>query len=402
MNKIKEFFADWSWKEKAWLAFVLIVQTQAWAIQKESLFMLVMTLTSSLNLVLGAKGKVAGLYFAIINSALYAINCMGIPLYGEVTYNLIYSIPVSAIAIFTWKKNMTKGGEVKFRTMSPKIMLTTAAVTIIGVLGYMQILKWMGGNLPFMDSLTTVVSVVASFLYLLRFSEQWAMWAIVNALSIVMWIMVFMQGDSSALLIIIMKTINFINSTYGFLNWRKNCKRNCIITDQNRGFYVKIIKDQEGHGFHVSMRSMAFFAITINQSYAYGKQVESKMTKYEIIKQEIKEQIEDNILKPNQVIKSENEMCQCYKVSRVTVRKAIDELCAEGILYRIKGKGCFVREQTDQKRSRIYSFTEAVKNEGKLPGKKQLSLEKKEADAYLADKLQIEEGEEVFEIRSLY
>lgn len=125
------------------------------------------------------------------------------------------------------------------------------------------------------------------------------------------------------------------------------------------------------------------------------------MTKYEIIKQEIKEQIKDNILKPNQVIKSENEMCQCYKVSRVTVRKAIDELCAEGILYRIKGKGCFVREQTDQKRSRIYSFTEAVRNEGKLPGKKQLSLEKKEADAYLADELQIEEGEEVFEIQSL-
>lgn len=63
MNKIKEFFADWSWKEKTWLAFVLIVQTAAWAIQKESLFMLVMTLTSSLNLVLGAKGKVAGLLF---------------------------------------------------------------------------------------------------------------------------------------------------------------------------------------------------------------------------------------------------------------------------------------------------------------------------------------------------
>ena len=30
MNKIKNFFADWSWKEKAWLAFVLIVQTVAW------------------------------------------------------------------------------------------------------------------------------------------------------------------------------------------------------------------------------------------------------------------------------------------------------------------------------------------------------------------------------------
>ena len=75
MNKIKEFFTDWSWKEKAWLAFVLIIQTVAWAIQKESLFMLVMTLTSSLNLVLGAKGKVAGLYFAIINRSIKCFLC---------------------------------------------------------------------------------------------------------------------------------------------------------------------------------------------------------------------------------------------------------------------------------------------------------------------------------------
>ncbi len=225
MSKIKNFFADWSWKEEAWLAFVLIFQTAAWAIQKENLFMLVMTLTSSLNLVLGAKGKIAGLYFAIINSLLYAINCLGIPLYGEVMYNLIYSIPVSAIAIFTWKKHKADSGEVKFRTMTPKIIAGTAVVTLIGVLGYMQILKWMGGNLPFMDSLTTVVSVVASFLYLLRFSEQWAMWAIVNALSIVMWVMVLMQGDSSALLVIIMKCVNFLNSTYGFLNWRKIAKK---------------------------------------------------------------------------------------------------------------------------------------------------------------------------------
>lgn len=226
MNKIKEFFADWSNKEKAWLAFVLIVQTVAWLIQKESLFMLVMTLTSSLNLVLGAKGKIAGLYFAIINSVLYAINCLSIQLYGEVMYHLLYSIPVSTIAIFTWKKNMTKGGEVKFRTMTPKIILMTTLATIVGVFGYMQVLKWMGGNLPFMDSLTTVVSVIASLLYLLRYSEQWAMWAIVNILSIAMWIMVFMEGDSSAILVIIMMTINLINSIYGFLNWRKIAVKN--------------------------------------------------------------------------------------------------------------------------------------------------------------------------------
>ena len=255
MNKIKEFFTDWSWKEKAWLAFVLIVQTVAWAIQKESLFMLVMTLTSSLNLVLGAKGKVAGLYFAIINSALYAINCMGIPLYGEVMYNLIYSIPVSAIAIFTWKKNMTKGGEVKFRTMTPKIMLTTVAVTIIGVLGYMQILKWMGGNLPFMDSLTTVVSVVASSASFLR--------AVGNVGNCKCTFNCDVDHGIYAGRFLCTADYHYEDNQLHQLHIRfpeleKNCKRNCIITDKNRGFYVKIIKDQEGHGFHVSMRSVAF------------------------------------------------------------------------------------------------------------------------------------------------
>ena len=106
MNAIKEFFSDWSWNEKAWLAFVLIVQTVAWLIHNDTLFVLIMTLTSSLNLVFGAKGKVAGLYFAIINSVLYSIQCYGIQLYGEVMYNVLYSIPISAIAIYTWKKNM--------------------------------------------------------------------------------------------------------------------------------------------------------------------------------------------------------------------------------------------------------------------------------------------------------
>ncbi|RGC72254.1 nicotinamide mononucleotide transporter PnuC [Lachnospiraceae bacterium AM23-2LB] len=225
MNKIKNFFSDWSWKEELWLAFVLIFQTVAWAINNETVFMLIMTLTSSLNLVLGAKGKIAGLYFAIINSAMYAYSCLSIPLYGEIMYNVLYSIPVSISAIILWKKNTANGGEIKFRTMSKKFLINTILITIVAVFGYAQILKWMGGNFALMDSLTTVVSVIASMLYMLRYSEQWLMWVIVNALSIVMWIMVFLSGDHSALLIIIMKVVNLCNSSYGYFNWKRIAER---------------------------------------------------------------------------------------------------------------------------------------------------------------------------------
>ena len=72
MNKIKEFFHDWSIFEKVWLVFVCSLMAVIWFINGDTPFMLVLSLTGSLNLVLGAKGKVAGLYFAIINSAMYA------------------------------------------------------------------------------------------------------------------------------------------------------------------------------------------------------------------------------------------------------------------------------------------------------------------------------------------
>lgn len=221
MKRLKDFFSDWSLGEKCWLAFVCIFQTVVWIINKDTPFMLVMALTGSLNLVLGAKGKIAGLYFAIINSALYAYNCLDIPLYGEVMYNVLYSIPVSASAIFLWKKNTADGGEVKFRTMSLKLGLIIIAGTVVSVFAYSEILKIMGGNYAFMDSLTTVVSVIASMLYLLRYSEQWLMWVVVNALSIIMWIMVFASGDQTALMVIVMKTVNLLNSLYGYINWKK-------------------------------------------------------------------------------------------------------------------------------------------------------------------------------------
>uniref|UniRef100_UPI000AE45C9D GntR family transcriptional regulator n=1 Tax=Mediterraneibacter glycyrrhizinilyticus TaxID=342942 RepID=UPI000AE45C9D len=85
-----------------------------------------------------------------------------------------------------------------------------------------------------------------------------------------------------------------------------------------------------------------------------------KISKYEYVKQSIQKKIADHEWKGNQVIPSENKLCEYYQVSRITIRRAMDELVHEGVLYRIKGKGCFVREKETDKLSHIYSFTEAI------------------------------------------
>lgn len=225
MKFITNYFKDWTTFEKVWLIAVCSIMITVWFVNGDTWFMLALTITGSLNLVLGAKGKLEGLYFAIINSVLYSIQCFDIKLYGEVTYNILFSIPVSIAALYLWNKHKDKGGEVQFNTMNLKKIVLTIFVTLVGIVGYSYILTSMGGNFAFMDSLTTVVSVVASILYMYRFSEQWLMWIVVNALSMAMWIMVLVSGDSSVLLIIVMNCINLLNSCYGYYNWKCIAKK---------------------------------------------------------------------------------------------------------------------------------------------------------------------------------
>ena len=66
MNKIKEFFHDWSIFEKVWLVFVCSLMTVIWFINGDTPFMLVLSLTGSLNLVLEPRARWQG--FALPSS----------------------------------------------------------------------------------------------------------------------------------------------------------------------------------------------------------------------------------------------------------------------------------------------------------------------------------------------
>lgn len=70
----------------------------------------------------------------------------------------------------------------------------------------------------------------------------------------------------------------------------------------------------------------------------------SSKAKYMLIEQSIINKIKKNIYQPNEKIESEHELCSIYQASRITVRRALDDLCAQNILYRRQGAGTFVHE----------------------------------------------------------
>lgn len=99
--------------------------------------------------------------------------------------------------------------------------------------------------------------------------------------------------------------------------------------------------------------------------------LENKSPKYFIVKKAIVENIDNDLYHSNEAIPSEKKLMELYNVSRITIRKAIDELVTEGYLYKIQGKGTYVKaDEGSNNLFSITSSTEDVQKMGMIPSKK--------------------------------
>lgn len=83
---------------------------------------------------------------------------------------------------------------------------------------------------------------------------------------------------------------------------------------------------------------------------------------YQQIKSLITQSLQSGEWKPGELIPSEVELANRYKVSQGTVRKAIDELAAENLVMRKQGKGTFVATHHEERAQ--FRFLRLVPDEG--------------------------------------
>ena len=77
--------------------------------------------------------------------------------------------------------------------------------------------------------------------------------------------------------------------------------------------------------------------------------------------------IERQILAPDEALPPERDLADAYKVSRVTVRKALDGLVHARLLTRRQGAGTFVAARVEKNFATISSFTEDMRSRGRQP-----------------------------------
>ncbi len=128
----------------------------------------------------------------------------------------------------------------------------------------------------------------------------------------------------------------------------------------------------------------------------------SPLPLYHQIKEAIKEKIENKTLKPHQQIPSERKLEQKYGTSRMTARKALEELESEGYVYREQGKGSFVAEpKLRQSLLKVTGFSEDMRNRKLEPGAKVLQKKIISGETELSKKLHSSEEEKIFKLKRI-
>jgi len=89
--------------------------------------------------------------------------------------------------------------------------------------------------------------------------------------------------------------------------------------------------------------------------------------------QALHEQLRDRLLAsarglpPGAALPSERQLCEVHGVSRITVREAVGQLVADGVLVRVPGAGTFVAERPARSRLHLASFAEDMRRMGLQP-----------------------------------
>ncbi len=108
----------------------------------------------------------------------------------------------------------------------------------------------------------------------------------------------------------------------------------------------------------------------------------------------------DGVYAPGDRLPAEGELCERFNVSRITSRKAIDLLVAEGLLTRVQGKGTYVAEDIGAAPN-IGDMDQLIRKTTRLSKKSRVTnvrIREVTADDEICRDLQVRKGSKVREI----
>ncbi len=228
IKHIKDEFIGWKFWEFAWLIVacsVICVLSIYW---NDTIMGIISATTGVACVVCTGKGKLSAYIFGAVNTLLYAIIAYNAKFYGEVMLNALYYFPLQFYGLYVWSRNMNEETkEVNKKQMNLKGKCSLVVIVLLATIIYGYLLKLIGGQFPYIDALSTVISVVAMIISIKMYAEQWLLWIAVNIVTVIMWAIAFVNGNDS-IATLLMWIVYLVNAVVMYFKWKKEAMRNEI------------------------------------------------------------------------------------------------------------------------------------------------------------------------------
>ena len=227
MNILKIFkkeFENFTLFEIIFFFFILFLTVGISLYLKDSKVALMSALCGISYTILAGKGRISCYFIGMIGTFCYCYITYKNGFYGNLALYAFYYFPMEIIGIFKWLKNLKKDKQEIIKTKLTNIQrILYFSLTFLGVILGIVILNLLNGKVVFIDSIVTVFSILGQFLTVKRCIEQWYVWIIVNFLSLIMWVIAYMNGSNCFATIIMWCVYLFL--AFYFLNiWKKEVK----------------------------------------------------------------------------------------------------------------------------------------------------------------------------------
>ena len=207
----------------------LIWQPSSWFAALEIFVLMV-------NIDLVARGKVAGVYVAILDCIIYIIICSLSGLWGEVIKMAAIFIPLNIVAIVNWTRNIKDQKTSKYEASTIQIRrlnakgwgISALAFIALGVVGYF-FLKLLNTTSIIISSISFAIGIIYKYLSGQRYMEAYVLSIVSNIISIVLWVATFVStGDSSAVIPIVSMVVCLTDGIYGLILWNSMYRRDKV------------------------------------------------------------------------------------------------------------------------------------------------------------------------------
>lgn len=223
---IKSELSGWGKYERIIFPLVILLIIAISFILNDSKIALVSAICGISYTILAGKGKISCYLFGLMGTMCYAYISWKNQLFGNLLLYLIYYFPMQILGIFKWKKHLNKNtGEIIKTKLNNKERIMYFTISAIVTTLFTILLYKLNDANPIIDAITTIFSITGLILTIKRAIEQWYLWAVVNTLSVIMWIEAYING-SNCFATILMWGVYTILAIYFLHNWKKEISEN--------------------------------------------------------------------------------------------------------------------------------------------------------------------------------